>query len=47
MTVYNFNIFDNLETIVNCLQTCLEANQTTERPHVLKHLNNLFAGNTQ
>ena len=47
LTVYNFNIFGYLETIVNCLQTCLEANQTTERPRVLKRLNNLFAGNTQ
>ena len=47
LTVYSFNIFGNLETIVNCLQTCLEANQTTERPWVLKRLNNLFAGNTQ
>ena len=46
LTVYNFKIFGNLETIVNCLQTCLKANQTAERRCVLKHLNNLFAGNT-
>ena len=47
LTVYNFKIFGNLKTIVNCLQTCLKANQTAERQRVLKHLNNLFAGNTR
>ena len=47
LTVYNFKIFGNLETIENCLQTCLKANQTAERRRVLKHLNNLFAGNTR
>ena len=46
LTVYNFKIFGNLETIENCLQTCLKANQTAERRRDLKHLNNLFAGNT-
>ena len=47
LTVYNFKSFGNLETIENCLQTCFKANQTAERQRVLKHLNNLFAGNTR
>ena len=46
LTFYNFEICGNLETI-NCLQTCLKANPTAERRRVLKHLNNLFAGNTR